>query len=207
MRISDSIPVFNVKPFVPTFTTKPDSILSLYPPQESENTDSFIKTITPQGTDDPKVLAKAPKPDIVIAGQAKKAGIVVDIDTNVLYTYDSNGNPTKAYLVASGQKSTPTDRGIRIVSHKEKYPYRSAKGTKRRRSPKDYGPFIIILRKIDPTTGEQSKTGEFIHGCRSYQDTFETDPERYVSHGCVRMDNEAIVEVKEVKPGTIVIIK
>ena len=207
MRISDSIPVFNVKSFVPTFTTKPDSILSLYPPQESENTDSFIKTITPQGTDDPKVLAKAPKPDIVIAGQAKKAGIVVDIDTNVLYTYDSNGNPTKAYLVASGQKSTPTDRGIRIVSHKEKYPYRSAKGTKRRRSPKDYGPFIIILRKIDPATGEQSKTGEFIHGCRSYQDTFETDPERYVSHGCVRMDNEAIVEVKEVKPGTIVIIK
>ena len=208
MRISDSIPTFfQTTPFAIPFVTKPDSVISVKPEQKTDNSDTFVRSITPKGTSDPAVLAKAPKPDITIAGEKKKAGIIVDIDTNTLYTYDEKGNPTKAYLVASGKKSTPTDRGIRIVTHKEKYPYRSAVGTKRRRSPKDYGPFVVILKKIDPATGEQTKTGEFIHGCRSYQDTFETDPGRYVSHGCIRMDNEAIVEVKEVKSGTIVIIK
>ena len=186
-------------------------------PKQDENVDSLTLTsskevvlskITPKGTDDSTVLAQAPKPDITIAGENKKAGIIVDIDTNVLYTYDSDGNPTKAYLIASGKKSTPTNRGIRIVTHKETYPYRGApQSSKRRRAPKDYGPFIVCLNKIDPKTGEQSSTGEFIHGCRSYHDTFETDPKRYVSHGCMRMDNEAIVEVKEVKAGTIVIVK
>ena len=174
---------------------------------EQPYTDTFERSITPQGVDDYSILKSAPSPDITIAGQKKKAGIIVDINTNILYTYDDNGNPTKAYLIASGKKSTPTEKGVRIVTHKEKYPYRGAIGTKRKRNPKDYGPFVIILKKIDPATGEQSKTGEFIHGCRSYHDTFETDPKRYVSHGCVRMDNEAILEVKEVKPGTIVIIK
>ena len=176
------------------------------------NTDTFEQTsknlITPKGVSDSIVLANAPKPDIEIAGEHKKAGIVVDINTNVLYTYDSDGKPTKAYLIASGKKSTPTDRGIRIVTHKEKFPYKGApRSSKRRRAPRDYGPFIICLNKIDPKTGAQSSTGEFIHGCKSYQETFETNPGRYVSHGCMRMDNEAIVEVKEVKSGTIVIIK
>ena len=171
-------------------------------------TDSFESPITPQGTDSPSVLANAPDPGITIAGVQKKAGIVVDINTNVLYTYDKDGKPTKAYQIASGKKSTPTDRGIRIVTHKEKYPYSSApRSSKRRRAPKDYGPFIICLNKINPKTGEQSTTGEFIHGCRSYHATFETNPGRYVSHGCMRMDNEAIKVVKEIPVGSIVIIK
>ena len=220
MRISDSLKVFLFqKNKFDLDITKPDDIWSAQEKKDSTevtNTDSFepskpalnpLSKITPKGTDDKDVLALAPKPDIIIAGEKKKAGIVVDIETNVLYTYDSDGNPTKAYLVASGAKGSPTEKGIRIVTHKEKFPYRSAIGTKRRRHPRDYGPFIVCLNKINPVTGEQSKTGEFIHGCRSYHDTFETDPQRYVSHGCVRMDNEAIVEVKEVKSGTIVIIQ
>lgn len=220
MRISNSLKVFlfQKNKFDLDFT-KPDDIWSVQEKKDSTevtNTDSFepskpalnpLSKITPKGTDDKDVLALAPKPDIIIAGEKKKAGIVVDIETNVLYTYDSDGNPTKAYLVASGAKESPTEKGIRIVTHKEKFPYRSAIGTKRKRNPKDYGPFVIILKKIDPKTGELSVTGEFIHGCRSYHDTFETDPQRYVSQGCIRMDNEAIAEVKEVTAGTIVIIK
>ena len=206
MRISDSIPALKGQLFVQSYQTKPDSIMPFKPEPEWTN-DSFVRSITPKGTTDPLILINAPKPDVIIAGEKKKAGIVVDISTNVLYTYDSEGNPTKAYLVASGAKESPTEKGIRIVTHTETYPYKKAYGTKRKRNPKDYGPFVIVLEKINPKTGERSKTGEFIHGCRSYKETFETNPERYVSHGCVRMDNGAITEVKEVKSGTIVIIK
>ena len=67
---------------------------------------------------------------------------------------------------------------------------------------------IICLNKLDPKTGEQSSIGEFIHGCRSYQATFESNPGRYVSHGCMRMDNSVIKELApSVEKGEIVIIK
>lgn len=178
------------------------------PALQEVKTDTFECSITPQGVKDTSVLKSAPKPDIIIAGVKKKAGIVVDISKNILYRYDKDGNPVNAYLIASGKKSTPTDKGVRIVTHKEKYPYRSAIGTKRKRNPKDYGPFAIILKKIDTKTGEQTRTGEFIHGCRSYKKTFESTPDRYVSHGCMRMDNKVIeVLAKEVNKGEIVIIK
>ena len=67
---------------------------------------------------------------------------------------------------------------------------------------------IICLNKIDTKTGEQSSTGEFIHGCRSFEKTFESTPGRYVSHGCMRMANEIISELAPtVEKGEIVIIK
>lgn len=171
--------------------------------------DSFERSITPQGINDSKALLNAPKPDIVIAGEKKKAGIVVDISKNILYRYDKNGNPINAYLIASGKKRTPTQKGIRIVTHKEKYPYRGApRRAKRRRAPRDFGPMIICLNKINPKTGEQSTTGQFIHGCRSYEKTFKSTPDRYVSHGCMRMDNDVIKELApNVEKGEIVIIK
>ena len=172
-------------------------------------TNSFERSITPQGVKNPNALLKAPSPDIIIAGVKKKAGIVVDISTNILYRYDKDGNPINAYLIASGKKSTPTNKGVRIVTHKENFPYRGApRNSKRRRAPRDYGPMIICLNKIDTKTGEQSSTGEFIHGCRSYEDTFNKVPGRYVSHGCMRMDNNVIKELApQVKKGEIVIIK
>ena len=164
--------------------------------------DTFERSITPQGVKDTTILRLAPKPDIVINGKKKKAGIIVDLTKNILYRYDKNGNPINAYLIASGKKSTPTDKGVRIVTHKEKFPYKSAIGTKRRRSPRDYGPVVICLKKLDP------KTGEFIHGCRSYEKTFELTPDRYVSHGCMRMDNGVIKQLAPtVEKGEIIIIK
>ena len=171
--------------------------------------DTFERTITPQGVKDTTILRLAPKPDIVINGKKKKAGIVVDLSTNILYRYDKDGNPINAYLIASGKKSTPTDKGVRIVTHKETFPYRGApRRSKRRRAPRDYGPMIICLNKINPKTGEQSSTGEFIHGCRSYEKTFELTPDRYVSHGCMRMDNEVIKALAPtVEKGEIIIIK
>lgn len=179
--------------------------------QTSQNVaaDTFERSVTPHGIKDSTALLNAPKPDITIAGEKKKAGIVVDISKNVLYRYDKEGNPVNAYLIASGKKRTPTDKGVRIVTHKEKYPYRGApRRSKRRRAPKDYGPMIICLNKIDTKTGEQSSTGEFIHGCRSFEKTFESTPGRYVSHGCMRMANEVIAELAPtVEKGEIVIIK
>ena len=171
--------------------------------------DSFERSVTPFGIQDYSALLNAPNPDITIAGEKKKAGIVVDISKNILYRYDKEGNPVNAYLIASGKKSTPTDKGVRIVTHKEKFPYRGApKNSKRRRAPRDYGPMIICLNIIDVKTGEQSSTGEFIHGCRSYKTTFESTPDRYISHGCMRMANEVIEELAPaVEKGEIVIIK
>ena len=169
--------------------------------------DCFVSsdyTITPEGTSKKAVLAGAPKPYIKIAGENKIAKFVVDLSKNVLYKYDSNGEALAAYLIASGKKSTPTDKGIRIVTHTESYPYRTApRSTKRRRNPGAYGPKIICLNKIDPKTGEQSQTGEFIHGTNQ-----PGTIGKYVSHGCMRMNNEVIKTLsKEVQRGDIVIIK
>ena len=87
-------------------------------PSEFSNTDEFICTesvnlldkVTPQGCNDPKVLAQAPSPDITVQGVKQKAGIVVDISTNILYRYDKDGNPIMAYQIGSGKKSTGRKR-------------------------------------------------------------------------------------------------
>jgi len=213
MIIGDTISIFkiNIPQFNPCFAAKPDKVQEIFPVsgQSNINTDIFTSLITPQGVTDKSALKIAPNPDIVINGEKKKAGIIVDISKNILFRYDKDGNPVNAFLIASGKKSTPTDTGVRIVTHKEKFPYRGApRRAKRRRAPRDYGPMIICLNKIDPETGKQSSTGEFIHGCRSYEKTFESTPDRYVSHGCMRMDNDVIKELAPtVEKGEIVIIK
>ena len=166
--------------------------------------DTFERTIPPQGTDNDSVLKSAPSPKITIKGEDTNAKIVVDISKNVLYKYDDNGKAEKAFLIASGAPRTPTHKGVRIVTHKEYYPYKKAPAnSKRRRTPKAFGPKIICVDIIDPKTGEQSSIGEFIHGNNDYSSLG-----RYRSHGCMRMDNEVITYLaEEVKRGDIVIIK
>jgi lipoprotein-anchoring transpeptidase ErfK/SrfK len=90
-----------------------------------------------------------------------------------------------------------------MVTHVETYPYRTAPAhTKRRKHPKDYGPKIIMLNKLDPETGELSDIGEFIHGNRN-----SSTLGQYVSHGCMRMDNDVIKELAaNAKRGDIVLI-
>ena len=172
--------------------------------QNLQKDDFSITTATPKGTDSKNFLAGAPSPDIEIAGEKKTAKFVIDLSTNTLYKYNIQGKAETAYLIASGKESTPTSKGVRIVTHTETYPYRTApRGTKRRRNPGAYGPKIICLNKIDPQTGEQSQTGEFIHGTNDLSSIG-----KYASHGCMRMDNEVIKELsQEVKRGDIVIIK
>ena len=174
-------------------------------------TDVFVRKtggVTPEGTSDPKILANAPSPNVKVQGVAKKAKIVVDLSKNVLYHYDDDGNPITAYLIASGRRTgyepTPTHTGLRVVSHKETYPYRRAPHhTKRYKHPKDYGPMIILLRRLDPKTGETSDIGEFIHGNRD-----ASLLGRYVSHGCMRMDNDVIRYLAPImQRGDIVLIK
>ena len=168
--------------------------------------DTFEKTITvpPKGTDEKMLLMLAPPPQVEIAGEIKTAKIVVDLNKNVLYTYDNTGMPEMAYLVASGKASTPTDTGIRVVSNIETYPYRTASPkTKRYKNPRDYGPKALILRTVDPKTGKTSPTGEFIHGNNN-----PSSLGKYASKGCIRMDNEVIKLIaKQVEKGDIVIIK
>lgn len=160
--------------------------------------------ITPEGTTDPSILASAPSPDIVVNGVHKKATIVVDLTTNVLYHYDS-GEPLEAYSICSGkitgEDASPTPPGAYVVSYVETYPYKTApKATKRYKNPSNYGPKIIILRKLNPKTGETSVTGVFIHGDRDYSSLG-----KYLSEGCVRMDNKVIKYLsKQVKRGDIV---
>ncbi len=167
--------------------------------------DKFTKNnIKPQGTLDENILIGAPSPFVNICGEEKNAKIVVDLSKNILYKYNDLGKAEIAYSVASGKKSSPTHKGVRIVTHIETFPYRTApRQTKRRRNPSAYGPKIICLNKLDPITGEQSSTGEFIHG----NDNAESIG-KYISHGCIRMDNDIIKLLStQVKRGDIVIIK
>lgn len=174
---------------------------------KQDTTDVFVSSmpeITPQGVNDSLVLKNAPSPLITVQGEKKNAVFVIDLSKNVLYHYDENGKAQMAYLIASGKPSTPTDKGLRIVSHTETYPYKSAPSTtKRYKHPKDYGPRAIILRILDPLTGETTQTGEFIHGNKD-----ASSIGKYISKGCIRMDNEVIKKLaKVVKHGDIILIK
>ncbi len=162
---------------------------------------------TPKKIDkhDKTILAKAPSCEIEIAGKKQKATLVVDLSENRLYRYDNEGKAFEVYSVASGKKTSPTSTGIRKVSHIETYPYTEAPaGTKRRKSPKAYGPKILILTTIDKKTGKNmGSNGEFIHGNNN-----PASIGTYASHGCIRMDNDVIVQLsKEVKPGSYVLIQ
>lgn len=172
--------------------------------QTEEIDDFIVVTAPPEGTSEKGVLAGAPNPNVKIQGQMKTAKFVVDLSKNVLYKYNIQGKPEMAYMIASGKPSTPTSKGVRVVTHTETYPYRTAPAhTKRRRNPSAYGPKIILLNKLDPNTGEKSDIGEFIHGNNNFDSLG-----RYVSHGCMRMDNEVIKQLAtEAKRGDIVIIK
>lgn len=153
-------------------------------------------------------LAKAPDPTIKVGGKNVKAGIVVDLSENKLYRYNSEGVVQDGYHVASGilgkNGKSITHTGIRKVDHIETYPYSSAKGSKRARSPKAYGPKILYLTIVDPQTGaNRGSNGEFIHGNNN-----EASIGTYASHGCIRMDNEVIKKLAaETKTGTYVLIK
>ncbi len=171
-------------------------------PDKFERTDTI--KITPQGTNAKSILLGAPNPQITIKGDTTNAAIVVDISKNILYHYNEDGEAICAYLVASGKEKYPTDTGVRIVTHVEKYPYKSAPAsTRRHRKPNDYGPRTICLETIDPETGKRGKTGEFIHGNNNPKSIGQ-----YASLGCIRMDNEVIKELAtKVKRGDIIIIQ
>ena len=166
--------------------------------------DTFDNEVKVTGSNNPSILHSAPNPNIKINGKNEKAKFVINLTKNTLYKYDSNGTPEMAYLVASGKNSTPTHTGVRVVSHVETFPYQNApRGSKRRQNPRDYGPKIIILDKIDTANGERSPIGEFIHGNRN-----SSTLGKHVSHGCIRMDNDVIMKLSnEVKRGDIVIIQ
>lgn len=191
--------------FVSAFTFIPLQTVNSFQVKKQLN-DEFVYTtsvpsVSAKGTTDFGLLNTAPSSDVYINSEKKRATIVVDLNKNILYKYNTQGEATEAFLVASGKKSTPTDTGIRIVSHVETYPYRTApRATKRRRNPSAYGPKIIILNKLNTVNGEQSPCGEFIHGNND-----ASSIGKYASQGCIRMDNEIIKELStQVQRGDIV---
>lgn len=153
-------------------------------------------------------LKAAPSPIITIANEEKIAGIVIDLSKNKLYRYDSLGNVTDGYIIASGKLGkngkSITGCGIRMVDHIEKYPYSGAYGTKRKLNPKAYGPNVLYLVSINPKDGScVGSNGEFIHGNNDFSSLG-----KYASKGCIRMENAVIRKfADEVEKGTYVLIK
>lgn len=139
-------------------------------------------------------LKNLPKinPNIKIAGETKKATIVVDTEKNKLYHLDTSGEIIKEYDVATGKKSTPTDKGIKKITWIESYPYKNAPTTsKRRNAPWDYGPKIIVIGVVDEKTGKVTHfDGEFIHGTNKPKSIGT-----HASKGCVRMHNKDVIEL------------
>ena len=143
-----------------------------------------------KGSATDSILAFAPDPWVTVQGQQKVLTFVVDVTNNILYHYDKEGNPIMGYRIASGKlnPNDQTDVGLRVVSHVETYPYKTAPThTKRYNNPADYGPKCIILETLDPYTGKKGVTGEFIHGNRNASCIGQ-----HASKGCMRMDNEVI---------------
>lgn len=175
--------------------------------KQTELVDS-IKNIEDNTKLDSVELAQAPSPIVTIANKKQNVGIVVDVQKNKLYRYNENGKIKDGYNIASGilgkNGKSITGTGIRRVHHIEEFPYKSARGTKRSKNPKAYGPNILYLTIIDPKTGEEKgSNGEFIHGNND-----ASSIGKHASHGCMRMDNKVIKQfAKEVKKGTLVLIK
>ena len=159
----------------------------------------------PKGSAADSILAFAPDPWVTVQGQQKVLTFAVDVTNNILYHYDKDGNPIMGYRIASGKldPENQTDEGLRVVSHVETYPYKTAPShTKRSQNPSDYGPRCIILDTLDPSTGAKGVTGEFIHGNRN-----ASSIGKHASKGCMRMDNSVIKELaKIVKRGDLVMI-
>jgi lipoprotein-anchoring transpeptidase ErfK/SrfK len=160
--------------------------------------------VTPLGTTDIRVLLNAPSPEIEVVGKHLFAKIVIDIANNTLYKYDEYGFPLKAYLVATGARGTRTMAGLRIVTYKEKFPYKGApKDCKRLFDPYSYGPYIIFMNRVNPKTGRQIYVDQFLHGNGN-----ERSIGRKVSHGCIRTNNTVMRQElsKEVNRGDYVLL-
>ena len=199
-----AIPAIMALTASPMVATQRSSAINTQPTDTFEYV-SNQERIPAEGTTALPVLNVAPSPLVKVNGKEKTARFVVDITKNVLYEYDKSGNANCAYSIASGKASTPTHTGVRIVTHTEDFPYKSAPaGTKRRKNPRDYGPHIILLSVLDTKTGEVlGSNGEFIHGTSN-----PSSIGKHVSHGCMRMDNDVISQLyKTVKYGDIVVIK
>lgn len=187
---------FSLLPFYNTASAKPTL---------NYDTFEYRKTETKLNTTPRAYEMLAPNPKIIVAGEAKLATIVIDTDKNKLYHYDKAGKLLKQYNVATGKKSTPTDKGIRKVSWIENYPYRTAPArTRRRRAPIQFGPKIIVIGVVNQKTGEITHyNGEFIHGTNKPQSIGT-----HASLGCVRMNNTDIEELAaQMEKGMYVVIK
>ena len=170
------------------------SVQKTYAPERPLTQDVFEHIELAKQITKPQPIKNIPKinPNIEIAGELVKASVVVDTENNKLYHFDKNGELIKEYDVATGKKSTPTDKGIKKITWFEDYPYKNAPDiSKRRKAPWDYGPKVIVLGFVDEETGKITHyNGEFIHGTNK--------PESIGTHaskGCIRMRNEDVLEL------------
>ena len=134
-----------------------------------------------------------PSPLLTIANNHVVASIVVDISRNLLFKFDTDGNATNVYRIATGKKITPTIEGLKQIKRIEKFPYNTSAGTKRCQAPYVYGPRVLVLVNIDPLTGKElGSDGQFIHGTNN-----PNSIGKYASKGCARMHNADIKEIAE----------
>ena len=95
-----------------------------------------------------------------------------------------------------------TKPGLRKVSYIDHAPYSGAPTSKRHRNPKPYGKHVIILKVVNPITGEESITSQFVHGNGD-----ESSIGKKISQGCTRVKNSVMNEElsKEVTRGDFVL--
>ena len=154
--------------------------------------------------DEKELLAKAPSPRVLLKGKEVNVTLLADLSKNLLFQYDSQGKPERVFPVASGKQSSPTTKGLRIISHVESFPYKNAPKTcKRRKTPNVYGANVIIVEALDQKTGVKSATSQFLHGTNN-----PSSIGKYASAGCVRMYKKDIQYLaKLVKHGNLYLIK
>ena len=166
----------------------------------------FREAVNPSGrTNEPQILKNAPSPAFKLMNKDTNAALVVDITNCMVYRYNDKGKPIEAFKAATGKASTPTKTGVAKIIAILNYPYKtSPPKSKRRRHPRDYGPKIILMYKVDTTTGELHDDGRYTHGTR-----FENAIEKgHITHGCTRVHNRDILYLADVlEKGMYVIFK
>jgi lipoprotein-anchoring transpeptidase ErfK/SrfK len=119
--------------------------------------------------------------------------IVVDLATTRLSLFD-DGRLVFSAPAGVGTTSDPTPAGEYFVAFDERPPQPNP----------GYGPFIMVTSAHSPTIGDWEGSGDAvigIHGPLGDDSLIGTSGAK-ISHGCIRLHDQALEKLTEVPPGT-----
>ena len=134
-----------------------------------------------------------PDQDVTLAGTPYR--IVVNAATTRLALYD-NGRLVFSAPAGLGTLEDPTPAGEYFVAFDEQPPQPNP----------GYGPFIIVTSAHSPAIANWEGSGDAvigIHGPLGDDTEIGTSGAR-ISHGCIRLHDQALERLTEVPPGTLV---